>query len=154
MIAKSAVAILRRTSHCGETARFPPPPFFWRYTTPPCLSHRRVNLFANAQSLACGCKPSKITTLACAVTTATSDHKTREKFLPTARDSESRTVGLAARTRCVKMTSSIGSTLQPWTAVLALWAIIMCVHIDIFLGSMVQTSKTDHFLNWRHFGLH
>ena len=29
MIAKSAVAILRRTSHCGETARFlPPPPFF------------------------------------------------------------------------------------------------------------------------------
>ena len=42
----------------------------------------------------------------------------------TARDSESRTVDLAARTRCVKMTSSIGSTLQPWTAVSALWAII------------------------------
>ena len=36
MIAKSAVAILRRTSHCGETARFLPP-FFWRYTTPPCF---------------------------------------------------------------------------------------------------------------------
>ena len=33
MIAKSAVAILRRTSHCDETARFLPP-FFWRYTTP------------------------------------------------------------------------------------------------------------------------
>ena len=25
---------------------------------------------------------------------------------------------------CVKMTASIGSTLQPWTAVSALWAII------------------------------
>ena len=35
--AGSAVAILRRTSHCGETARFLPL-FFWRYTytTPPC----------------------------------------------------------------------------------------------------------------------
>ena len=83
-----------------------------------------LNIMAYAQLLACGCTLSKITTLACAVTMTTSDHKTREKLLPTARDSESRTVDLAARTRCVKMTSSIGSTLQPWTAVLALWAII------------------------------
>ena len=32
-----AVAISRRTLHCGETARFLPL-FSWRYTTPPCLS--------------------------------------------------------------------------------------------------------------------
>ena len=83
-----------------------------------------LNIRAYAQPLACGCKLSKITTLACAVTMTTSDHKTREKLLPTAKDSESRTVDLAARTRCVKMTASIGSTLQPWTAVSALWAII------------------------------
>ena len=79
---------------------------------------------AIAEGLACGCKLSKITTLACAVTMTTGDHKTREKLLPIARDSESRTVNLAAtRTRCVKMTSSIGSTLQPWTAVSALWTL-------------------------------
>ena len=79
-----------------------------------------LNIMAYAQPLACGCKLSKITPLACAVTMTTSDHKTREKLLPTARDSESRTVDLAARTQCVKITSSIGSTLQPWTAVTAL----------------------------------
>ena len=84
-----------------------------------------LNIKAYAQPLACGCKLSKITTLACAVTMTTNDHKTGEKLLPTARDSESRIVDLAARTRCVKMTSSIGSTLQLWTAVSALWA-IMC----------------------------
>ena len=83
-----------------------------------------LNIRAYAQPLACGCKLSKITTLACAVTMTTSDHKTREKLWPTAKDSESRTVDLAARTRCVKKTASIGSTLQPWTAVSALWAII------------------------------
>ena len=88
------------------------------------LESQPLNIRAYAQPPACGCKLSKITTLACAVTMTTSDHKTREKLLPTARDSESRTVDLAARTRCVKMTSSIGSTLQPWTAVSALWAII------------------------------
>ena len=68
-----------------------------------------LNIKAYAQPLACGCKLSKITTLACAVTMTTSDHKTREKLLPTARDSESRTVDLAARTRCVKMTSQARS---------------------------------------------
>ena len=88
------------------------------------LESQPLNIRAHAQPPACGCKLSKITTLACAVIMTTSDHKTREKLLPTARDSVSRTVDLAARTRCVKMTSSIGSTLQPWTAVSALWAII------------------------------
>ena len=34
MIAKSAVAILRRTSHCGETARFLPPFFLAVHNTP------------------------------------------------------------------------------------------------------------------------
>ena len=71
------------------------------------LESQPLNIRAYAQPLACGCKLSKITTLACAVTMTTSDHKTREKLLPTARDSESRTVDLAARNRCVKMTSSI-----------------------------------------------
>ena len=77
------------------------------------LESQPLNIRAYAQPLTCVCKLSKITTLACAVTMTTSDHKTREKLLPIARDSESRTVNLAARTRCVKKTSSIGSTLQP-----------------------------------------
>ena len=58
--AGSAVAILRRTSHCGETARFLPPflavhntpfffggtqhpLFFWRYTTPPCCTQKKID---------------------------------------------------------------------------------------------------------------
>ena len=47
MIAKSAVAILRRTSHCGETARFPPPPpFFFGGTQHPLLhSQRRTRMY-------------------------------------------------------------------------------------------------------------
>ena len=83
-----------------------------------------LNIRAYAQPLSCGCKLSKITPLACAVTMTTSHHKTREKLLPSARDSESRTVDLAARTRCAKRTASIRSTLLPWTAEWALLAII------------------------------
>ena len=53
MIAKSAVAILRRTSHCGETARFLPP-FFWRYTTPRLTTDTRQlidwGMFVDARS--------------------------------------------------------------------------------------------------------
>ena len=66
------------------------------------LEGEPLNIKAYAQTLACGCKLSKITTLACAITMTTSDHKTRVKLLPIARDSESRTVNLAARTQCVK----------------------------------------------------
>ena len=43
-----AVAILRRTSHCAETARFLPP-FFWRYTTPPCSAHRTDLCFSTCR---------------------------------------------------------------------------------------------------------
>ena len=46
------------------------------------LESQPLNIRAYAQLLACGCKLSKITTLACAVTMTTSDHKTREKLLP------------------------------------------------------------------------
>ena len=42
--AGSAVAILRRTSHCGETARFLPPFFYWRYTTPPYHAHNHKHI--------------------------------------------------------------------------------------------------------------
>ena len=41
------------------------------------LEGEPLNIIANAQALACGCKSSKITTLACAVTIP-SDHKKRE----------------------------------------------------------------------------
>ena len=54
------------------------------------MESQPLNIRAYAQPFAFGCKLSKITTLACAVTMTTSDHKTREKLLPTARDSESR----------------------------------------------------------------
>ena len=46
-----AVAILRRTWHCAVTARFLPPPlFFWRYTTPPCLKEK-FGLFVDFEFL-------------------------------------------------------------------------------------------------------
>ena len=47
------------------------------------------------------------------ITMTTSDHKTREKPLPTARDSECHTVDLAARTRCVKWHPPLGQHSNP-----------------------------------------
>ena len=114
------------------------------------VESQSLNIMAYAQPLACGCKLSKITSLACAVTMTTSDHKTREKLLPIARDSESRTVDLAARTQCVKMTPSIGSALQPWTAVSAFWAIISRVlsviqwRVNLYIiGRLRERAKRD-----------
>ena len=80
-----------------------------------------LNLRTCAQPLACRWKLSKISTLACVVTMTTSENETREKLLPTARDSKSRTVDLPARNWCVKMTSSIGLTLQHY-CVQNIWA--------------------------------
>ena len=105
------------------------------------LESQPLNIRAHAQPRACGCKLSKIATLACAVTMTVSDHKTREKLLPVARDAESRTVHLAARTRCVKMTSSIGSTLQPWTVVFRL------------VGHHQQAAECDPLESHEHKGL-
>ena len=42
-----------------------------------------LNILVYAQPLACECKLRKITTLACAVTMTTRNHKTSEKLLPT-----------------------------------------------------------------------
>ena len=90
-----------------------------------------LNIMAYAQPLSCGSELSKIISLPCAGTMRTSDHRTREKLLPIGSDSESRTVDLAARTRCAKWHPPFGQhsnpgqlfrPCEPWSAGCRVWS--------------------------------